>query len=637
MRSSFRAAAFAVALTVASVQALALVPVPSRAQAVPTPAPSPSAAPGRGKVFWLLDGSNTFIDQNTSGPGTQPPEGPGFAKGSPLSPMTPYETFSSAPYTPGLAGVLQYVGTAVLDAPSLTATARIGAGLVTGSTTNASYWGENLLPAYNPHLGSTALPFRIVFPTGPGHDDGDAQRLSLLGASVGTSDGAYVLRGGYFDLAQTNRSVFIQAPLTSVTPEIGLQTAESLGDGPPTLGWWPAPEAGLPLLGADLIARRGSGTLELTDALLPALPGTAARMVGGSFAVSRSDARYAAQIVNVTTSGSLISTTTMFGADAHTVPGPQGELPASTLGNQRQTIVGLSGDFRVTKALDAQVDFGRAFYNAENVIEPGSQRPGGFYHLGLSYGVRRAAGTVEFFRFDPRYATTILPYGVPENVWSVAWSWPGQWLKSNYQLVDNTPIGANREGLRLRYRLLPGTGNFQLRASYAKYRQLDMSTLSNVNQTGFVDGFFLPQQDDAGTRGGAEQYALWGSLQGRFANVTIDYVNDLQHRPAVAAHPEDFVGYVAPAAVLTLWRALSPATLLAVGGGRYAMRGAWATTPVDFGQNVFFIGAQLVESKEGALLVQLRGSHFDGLPSFLNGPSPDFGNTLLVVEQRVRF
>ena len=42
----------------------------------------------------------------------------------------------------------------------------------------------------------------------------------------------------------------------------------------------------------------------------------------------------------------------------------------------------------------------------------------------------------------------ILPYGVPENVWSVAWSWPGQWLKSTYQAVDNSIIGINREGYR---------------------------------------------------------------------------------------------------------------------------------------------------------------------------------------------
>ena len=631
MRSPFGAVVLGATLALLFAQTT----MPVRAQTVPEPSPSPSSAPQRG-VLWSLDASNTFIDQNTNGPGTQPPEGPGFAQGSPLSPMTPYETFTSAPYTPGLAGVLQYVATARLDEPGLTATASLGAGLVTGSMTNASYWGENLLPQYNPHLGSTALPFQIVFPTAPGQDDGNAQRLSLLGASVGTRDGAYLLRGGYFDLAQTDRFVFIQPPLTRVTPTIGLQTAESLGDGPPASDWWPAPQTGLPLLGADFVARRADQTLELTDALLPALPGTGARMVGASFAVNREDVQYSAQVVNVTTSGDLISTTTMFGANAHTVPGPQGELPLSTLGNQRDTNAGISAAFRFAKAFDAQIDLGRTFYNAGNVIEPGSQKPGGFYHFGLSYTLGRAEGGVDLFRFDPRYAPVILPYGVPENVWSVAWSWPGQWLKSNYQIVDNTTLGANREGFRLRYRLAQGKGPFQLRASYAKYRQISDSTLANVNQTGFVDGFFLPQQNDAGTRGGAEQYAFWSSLQTRFVTIALDYVNDLQHRPALAAHPEDFVGYVAPQAVLTLSRQISPATIVAIGAGRYAMRGGWATTPVDYGQNVAFIGATFVESKQGALLVQLRASHFDGLPSIPNGPSPDFGNTLLLVEQRVR-
>jgi hypothetical protein len=218
----------------------------------------------------------------------------------------------------------------------------------------------------------------------------------------------------------------------------------------------------------------------------------------------------------------------------------------------------------------------------------------------------------------------------------VVWAWPGPWLKSTYQLVDNAALGVNREGFRLRYRLNSGNAPLQLRASYARYRQIDPATLSNVNQVGFVDGFFLPQEDNAGTRAGYEQYALWGSLRARFATITLDYVNDLPHRPSVAAHPEDFVGYVAPQVVLTISRPLTPNTLVAIGAGRYAMRGAWATTPVDNGQNIAFVGAQLQESKQAALLVQLRVAKFDGLPSIPGGPSSDFGTTLLVVEQRIR-
>jgi hypothetical protein len=251
--------------------------------------------------------------------------------------------------------------------------------------------------------------------------------------------------------------------------------------------------------------------------------------------------------------------------------------------------------------------------------------------------VRRTTATVEYFRFEPRYATEILPYGAPENVLSVAWSWPGQWLKSNYQLVDNTALGANRQGFRLRYGLDSGDGPFGFRASYAQYRQIDTATLANVSQTGFVDGFFLPQQNDAGTIGSSQQYALWASLKHVWGTLTLDYVNDLQYRPAVAAHPEDYVAYVAPQAIVAFSRQLTSATLVSLGVGRYAMRGAWSTTPIDYGQDVAFIGAQVQESAHGAILFQLRASHFDGLPGDpILLRSPNFGSTLLIVEQRLR-
>jgi hypothetical protein len=500
------------------------------------------------------------------------------------------------------------------------------------------YWGENLVPTFNPHLGSTALPYSIAFPPNQGQDDGDAQRLSILGASVGTPDGSTMLRAGYFDLAQTEKFVFLQAPLTNVAPAIGIATAETLGDGPPSLAWWSSGESGLPLLGADFTSHRGIGTLELSDALLPALPGTIARLANGSYVIDHGEGtRYAVQVIDATTGGDPIATTTMYGADAHTVVGPQGELPVSTIGAQHQTIVGVSAAFHVSRAFDAQVDLARAWYDAGNAIEPGTQKPGDYDHIALTHHVRRTTAAAEFFRFEPRYATEILPYGAPENVWSVAWSWPGQWLKSNYQLVDNTALGANRQGFRLRYGLDPGDGPFGLRASYAQYRQIDTATLANVNQTGFVDGFFLPQQNDAGTIGSSQQYALWACLKHAWGTLALDYVNDLQYRPATAAHPEDYVAYVTPQAIVAFSRQLTNATLLSLGVGRYAMRGEWSTTRIDYGQNVAFIGAQVQESAHGAILFELRAAHFDGLPADpILMRSPNFGSTLLIVEQRFR-
>jgi len=618
------------------------------AQTGPTPAPTPAATsspsptpiPAVGSVTWSLDASNTFVDQGTAGSGTQPPEGPGFAIGSPLSPMTPYDVWSSAPQTPGLAGVLQYTSTATYHGARIAASAMLGLGLVTGSVTNATYWGENLLPTYNPHLGSQALPYAIVFPANNHGDDGSALRFSMLGASAGAPDGSWNLRGGYFDLAQTVRFVFIQPPLPNVTPALGVAPAESLQNSAPTLQWWPAAEQGLPLFGLDFTAHRGLASFELSNAALPALPSTHVQMTSGSLIIDHGEGtRYAAQVLHVTTSGALISTTTMFGANAVTIPGPQGMLPISTLGSQQESIAGISASFHIskiveaTKTTDSLIEIGRAWYNAENVIEPGTQKPGGYYHIAVIRKIHRATATLEGFRFEARYATAILPYGIPENIWSVAWSWPGQWLKSTYQLVDNTALGANRQGFRIKY-FVDG-GPLEWHVQYATYQQIDSATLANVNQTGFVDGFFLPQLNGFGTIGDQHQYAAWLAWHPAFGTITVDYVNDTQHRGATAAHPEDYVDYSTPQTVLMYSRQISAATTLAAGYGRYAMKGMWALTPIDYGQNIAFLGAEFQQSKTTGLFVQLRHSSFDGLPSMAGGPPPNFAANLILLEERI--
>src|SRR5579885_2853490 len=65
------------------------------------PSPSPSASPRANSITVKVDAHSTFVSESTRGPGTVPPEGPVFAAGSPLSPLTPYDVFSSAPFTPG--------------------------------------------------------------------------------------------------------------------------------------------------------------------------------------------------------------------------------------------------------------------------------------------------------------------------------------------------------------------------------------------------------------------------------------------------------------------------------------------------------------------------------------------------------
>ncbi|MBV9972401.1 MAG: hypothetical protein JO135_03615 [Candidatus Eremiobacteraeota bacterium] len=601
----------------------------------PQPTASPSPTPG---LHFSFDSSTDFIDTAASGPGLTPPEGPGFILGSPLSPMTPYDTFSSAPQTPGIAGIAQANITARYIGSRYDASLIIGAGLVTGSMQNAAYWGENLMPTLNPHLGFTTLPYRISFPTHANQDEADASAIAPLFGSVGAHDGSWNVRGGFFDLNQTDRFVFIQPTLTNVTPAIGIATAETLGSGPPSLDSWPSPEPGLPLHGIDFTVHHGIGTLEVTDAALPSLPGTSARVSIASLVFDHGEGtRYSASLLHLVTGGDPLLTSTLFGADAKTNPGPQGPLPSSTLGGQIETIAGVRAAFHISDAVDAVAEAGRAWYSADGVLEPNTNRPGGFYHLGFSGHRGRATLNIDGYRFEPRYATAVLPYGTPENVWSVAWSWPGPWLKSNYQLVDNTLAGVNRQGYRIRYGV--DKGPLEVHASFATFRQIEPATMSNEHEVGFVEGFYLPQFDSSGTLGIQHQYGLWVAWHPSFGDVTLDYVNDTMHRDNAPHHPEDHVSYQAPQAVLTFAHRFSSAALADIGFGRYAMRGSYASTAtnVDFFQNVGFVGAQLVESEHASVLLQLRRSAFAGLPSIRNGPPPNFNATTLIIEQRFHY
>jgi hypothetical protein len=102
--------------------------------------PSPRATPAQavGTVHVAVDAHTTFISQSTNGAGTNPPEGPAFIAGSPAAPLSPYDTFSSAPMTPGNADESALYVTPTYAGKAFTASARFGIGDVFGSVTNAS-------------------------------------------------------------------------------------------------------------------------------------------------------------------------------------------------------------------------------------------------------------------------------------------------------------------------------------------------------------------------------------------------------------------------------------------------------------------------------------------------------------------
>ncbi len=588
-----------------------------------------------GSIRTTLDAHATFISQSAAGPGLQPLEGPGFAAGSPLSPLTPYETFSSAPMVPGNAAESALLVTPTYYGRGFKASATFAAQLVTGSVTNAAYWGESLIPTLNPHIGAQHLPYGIVFPTHAGADDATGFVASVLGGSIASPDGKLRLRAGWFDLAQTDRFVFTQPAYTSVIPALAVAPAESLGDGPPSADWWSAANGAYPLHGVDLSAKSGLFSAELSDATLPSLPGTAARLTMGSFVVDRGEGtRFSAQVLHLATGGAPVPTTILFGVGT-LLPSPQGPLPATTIGGQTETMFGLRAAGHVRRGLDGVVEYGHSTYAAQNVALPGTGQPGNYYHAGLTASRGRASIALDWYRNEPYYATAILPYGIAENVWSVAWSWPGQWLKSNYQLIDNTPANVDRQGYRVKYRLTGGP--VEVRAAYGNFGQIVPISLTNAQQTGFIDGFFLPQADANATLGRQRQYALWTTWHAGFADLTVDYTEDTMHRAALATAPQDLVSYDTPEYSVYATRKLNPSVLVAAGYARYGMRGSFGQpyTNIDFAQHEWFGGAQFRESRALSTLVTVRRAWFNGIPAQLGGTSPDFAATLVLIEQRL--
>jgi hypothetical protein len=611
--------------------AVLLATIAAAPSSAAAPSPSPLPTP---RFAVSASGSNVFIDQATNGPGTTPPEGREFAHGSPISPMSPYDWFSSAPVTPGIAGVAQYELSGVYHAGGIDVGTTVGIGGLTGSTTNALYWGEPPIPNLDDHDLARIVPYAIVFPTQPGHDDATVGSAALLNVSAADPNGKWKLQGGYFDLTQSDRFVFAPPQITSATPSLGATTAETLGPGIPSIEAWPTSPSTLPLLGADGVWHQGNATLELTDALLPSLAGTNVRLTMGSLVFDRGDAgRYSIQLAHLWTTGDPILTTCFFGADQKIYPSALGRLYTSVLADQVETIGGARALLHPLKGWDTLVEIGRAWYDAGLVTYPGTSHLGNYEHFSLARHFGEDAATLEYHRFDPTYATMVLPYGIPENVWSVAWAWPGVWLKSTYQLVDNSVIGANRAGYHFKYD--HHAKNVEFHVSAGDWRQLVPETFANASQVGFVDGFFLPQGNGFATYGRDQQLGVYVAWHLPHDDLAFDGIEDYLSRPAYPTQPIDVVATRSPQIVLS-WAHRFNKKLLAVGGyGRYQTIGTWALAPVDAIYGVGFAGVQFATGPATALLIEGRRYALVGLPSMPGGLPPTLRGTAIVVDQRI--
>ena len=608
-----------------------------------TPSPTPSAGPTKAPKRFSLhgDGYLNAINQQMKGEGLTPPEGPGFAAGSVISPNSPYDLYSGAPLETGF-GFHQALKISAVYSLSkfVDFTAVVGYGSVSGNANTAGYWGEQLMPTLNAHLGYRSASLPVAFDTHNGQHATQASRISVLSGTFLTHDGNSGLRAGYFDLRQTNKFVFQSAPQTNSPAALAPVLPESIGEGAPLMDAMAPFSATLPLHGVDAFTKIRDATIELTDAELPALPGTHARVRTGSIFLDRGPGtKFSLQYARVTEAGDPIGTTTLFGGNSTTVGSFQGPLPFSTLNAQRQTLIGGSAQFPLPNSFDALLEYSDSTYSADGVLAPATSNVhGSFAHAQLKRGFGPLELSVDGYRFDPHYATTILPYGTLENVWSSAYSWPGPWLKGTYQLVDNTAIGVNRQGFRLKG--ISAFGKTDLRVSYADFRQISPLDQAHGFSTGFVEGFYLPQFSPAGaTLGRQKQLAAYLALHPAFADVTVDFTDDTEHRNGSTGHPEEAVSMDYPAYVLTFSRQLNPRLLGAAGYGRYATNGSFSKSGAnnaDTDQRVYFLGGQFSKDGKNAYHLQYRYYVNNGLANIPGATGPQFHGGQFILEQRFK-
>lgn len=630
------------ATTIAASLALGLLR-PSAAIAADPPSPQPTATPA---VRFDIHGSlrTVLLSQGAGGPGLTPVEGPGFVNGSPAAPVSPYDPFSAAPLVPGNVAQEQVSLDASWSGRGFSLEALGGVEALAGDRTNEAYWAEPLEPQDDPHLGSTVTGYAVAFPTHPGFDDYDGTRAGLTQVRASLDRAAVTLRAGWFDLGQTLPCVFTPPATTNALPSLTMKTPESLAPGPFALDAWDASPSTLPMRGFDLSGDAGAISLEAADAALPALPGTPARIetlsAGRTFAGSDG---WIVQWLHVHTGGDPIVTSTDFGARPTIVSTGQGPFATSVLDGQRETITGAKGTFDAPLRLRATIEGAFSSYQADRIGNRGVAVDG-FVHAGLSHGLGDGRIGVDYYRFGPAYATMILPYGAPENIWSVAYSWPGPWLKSDFQLVDSSTAGVNREGPLVSYDR--DDGRDQLSVTWGRFRQISPFTVDDGRALGFAEGFFLIQNDarDA-TIGTFQRTNVYvGRDLGRFGDLGVDFSDDDLHRPFAGIARSDAVSFDAPQYVVSLTKQASSHIAAAAGFAYFGTRGSWADVGppnVDIAMKAGFAGAQIAEP-DGAFMITARRSVFAGAPYSSLSPrnkygSPDFAATTLFVERRLPF
>ncbi len=648
-----------------------------------------------------------IIDQNYIGSGLWQPENAAFISGLPFAPGAPYDFFSNAPTSSGFGLGMNIKVNVSYGPGAVDYGVTLGFGSESGSANTIGYWGEQPIPTINPHLGQTSYQLPITclptptpgcsFPTRPGLDDVSGVRGSVLGGFIQTKDQNLSLHLGWLDLQQTQKFVFQQAPVTNSVPALAVVPPNSIGPGAPTLEDFSPANTQLPLSGGDAFAKVGDFTFEGTLATLPAPMGVGARLNNASVIWSQpSGNRFGIQYTNIHTGGLPISTTTFFGSPLATgpvatpttttaacqvpsalttaavpntlspntlyVPGAgvggifvptaangnfgQGLIPDTCLNGQQNQIWGFSGSGNLFTILDGIAEIGYSSYStAVGALGTGV---GMYLHGGLTQHLGAISLTQDYYSVDPRYAPTILPYGnccntpnTTENIWSAAYTWPAQWVRGSYQSVDNTEAYNNRRGFKVGADY--ESDLIQAKVKYSVLSQIYPVTFATASQSGFVEGYYLPEAVATGGNLGIDrQFAVWIGLHPKPLDVSLDYVTQNNYRPggispaALAGSSIDTVAMSYPQMSITLSKHFNDKFLLAGGYSNYLVRGTWAGNGVNMNQGVTFLGFQFVKSQAQQFLVQARYYNTQGAPLLTDTIAPTLKGLQLIFEQKAK-
>lgn len=608
---------------------------PDAAGTAPSATPSPIATTKPPSRFNLtIDTYTSGTNQQMVGPGTTPAEASNFAAGGVPGPGTPYDMFSGRPLVTGQGLSQDFLLKPVYAfSPAVDVTTTIGYGSASGTGNVVNYWGDAIMPTINPNLGSRAFTLTPAFPTHNGQNPVSATDLGFLSGSVLDHFGNWALTAGWFSLHQNLPWALSQAPWTNEPFQLAPQLPQSVGEGPPTDDVLKEGPTLLPISGADFWIKDNITTIEVASADLPAPSTSPARILTASLLQDHGGGlRYSLEVTGLNTSGPDTGQV-LFGGGATLV----NNVPVSTVQGQHMFVVGLGTAFPFATS-DAELRYGYSCYNANgSAITTPTCTGGNYYYAKLHHGFSKFDLALEGVRFEPTYAPAVLDYGTLENVWTYPAAWPGTWLRGNYQLVDNSEVGPNRQGGKLTGTTI--VAGVEVRLAFAEYSQVQPYAANVALTPGFVDPYFLPQVTAPGTTGTEQHFEGWFNYHAGFGDITLDLGQVNTWRAAPAGQPQDNVSMQYPMGVLTVARNFGPKVFGAAGVGRFGLNGQFDTSGpnnAQLAEDLVFAGLELRSNGTTGYGLEWRLYSVEGSPTIPGGLSPAFHGPQILFYQRFK-